>query len=260
MFKKIVASVVIGLLVNLFLGQYSPSFSQYISKSENHNPKSLKLSDLDKSKVLFDSTLKYKPLELEPISADNIITEVVLGVGFGGAATFLCLVVGVPLFNIRFDPGGGSGSKSSFLGEFAFISLLVSVQALATAGGVWSAGTNKKVGANFGFTLLGSFLGVGLEIGGLALASNVGSDHNGNKGNSTFAWIIGITSLLMPTAGAMVGLNTTRYPKKVYDEPKSVLNLNSSGFSLSSPFIYTETDKTIEKKPITFAKLITISF
>ena len=73
MFKKIVASVVIGLLVNLFLGQYSPSFSQYISKSENHNPKSLKLSDLDKSKVLFDSTLKYKPLELEPISTQIIL-------------------------------------------------------------------------------------------------------------------------------------------------------------------------------------------
>ncbi len=256
MFKKIVASVVIGLLVNLFLGQYSPSFSQYISKSENHNPKSLKLSDLDKSKVLFDSTLKYKPLELEPISADNIITEVVLGVGFGGAATFLCLVVGVPLFDIRFDPGGGSGSKSSSLGEFAFISLLVSVQALATAGGVWSAGTNKKVGANFGFTLLGSFLGVGLEIGGLALASNVEK----NSKDNTFAWIIGISSLLMPTAGAMVGLNTTRYPQKVYDKPKSVLNLNSSGFSLSSPFIYTEQDKSIDKKPITFAKFVTINF
>ena len=64
----------------------------------------------------------------------------------------------------------------------------------------------------------------------------------------------------MPTAGAMVGLNTTRYPKKVYDEPKSVLNLNSSGFSLSSPFIYTEQDKSIDKKPITFAKFVTINF
>lgn len=260
MCKKLLVSIVIGLLVNLFLGQYSPSFSQYVSKSDNYIPQIKKLSDLDKSKVLVDSTLKYRPLELEPISTDNIITEIILGVGFGGAATFLCLVVGVPLFNIRFDPGGGSGSRSSSLGEFAFISLLVSVQALATAGGVWSAGTNKKVGANFGFTLLGSFLGVGLEIGGLVLASNVGSDHNGQKGNSTFAWIIGITSLLMPTAGAMVGLNTTRYPKRVYEEPKSVLNLNSNGISLSSPLIYTEVDKTKEKKPITFAKLLTINF
>lgn len=260
MFKKFVVSIVIALLVNLFIGQYSPVYSQYISKSDNHIPKSLKLSDLDKSKILFDSTLKNKPLELEPITSDNIITEILVGVGFGGGATFLYLVVGVPLFNIRFDPGGGSGSRSSSLGEFAFISLLVAVQALATAGGVWTAGTNKKVGANFGYTLLGSFLGVGLEFGGLVLASNVGSDHNGQKGNSTFAWIIGITSLLMPTAGAMVGLNTTRYPKRVYDEPKSVLNLNSNGISLSSPFIYTVTDKTIEKKPITFAKLVTINF
>lgn len=260
MFKKLFVSVVIGLLVNLFLGQYSPSYSQYISKSDNHIPKSLKLSDLDKSKVLFDSTLKHKPLQLEPINSDNIITEIILGVGFGGAATFLCLVVGVPLFNIRFDPGGGSGSRSSSFGEFAFVSLLVLVQALATAGGVWTAGTNKKVGANFGLTLLGSFLGVGLEIGGIALASNVGSDHNGQKGNSTFAWIIGITSLLMPTAGAMVGLNTTRYSKRVYEAPKSVLNLNSNGMSLSSPFIYTEPDKSIDRKPITFAKLVTISF
>ena len=263
MMSKSVISIVIGLLVNLFIGQYSPSYSQYISKSDNHIHKSLKLSDLDKSKVLFDSTLKSKPLELEPINSDNIITEIILGVGFGGAATFLYLVVGIPLFNINISPGGSSGSRgssSTALGGLVFLSLLISVQALATAGGVWTAGTNKKVGANFGLTLLGSFLGVGMEIGGLTLANSVGSSSDGKTGNDTFAWIIGITSLLMPTAGAMVGLNTTRYPKKVYDEPKSVLNLNSSGFSLSSPFIYTETDKTIEKKPITFAKLVTISF
>lgn len=259
MMSKSVISIVIGLLVNLFIGQYSPSYSQYISKSDNHIHKSLKLSDLDKSKVLFDSTLKSKPLELEPINSDNIITEIILGVGFGGAATFLYLVVGIPLFNINISPGGSSGSRgssSTALGGLVFLSLLISVQALATAGGVWTAGTNKKVGANFGFTLLGSFLGVGLEIGGLALASNVEK----NSKDNTFAWIIGISSLLMPTAGAMVGLNTTRYPQKVYDKPKSVLNLNSSGFSLSSPFIYTEQDKSIDKKPITFAKFVTINF
>ncbi len=260
MMSKSVISIVIGLLVNLFIGQYSPAYSQYISKSDNHIPKSLKLSNLDKSKVLFDSTLKYKPLELEPISSDNIITEIILGVGFGGAATFLTLVISVPLFNLRFDVGGGGGSNTSSFGALAFLSLLISVQALATAGGVWTAGTNKKVGANFGFTLLGSFLGVGLEIGGIALANSVGSSSNGEKGNSTFAWIIGITSLLMPTAGAMVGLNTTRYPKRVYEAPKSVLNLNSNGMSLSSPFIYTEQDKSIDKNPITFAKLVTICF
>lgn len=262
MMSKSVISIVIGLFVNLFIGQYSPAYSQYISKSDTSNPKSLKLSNIDKSKVLFDSTLKYKPLELEPISSDNIITEALSGIGFGGAATFLYIVVGVPLFNIKFDLGGGSGSRgsSTAFGALVFLSLLVSVQTLATAGGVWIAGTNKKVGANFGFTLLGSFIGVGLELGGLVLANNVGSDHNGQKGNSTFAWIIAISSFLMPTAGAMVGLNTTRYPKRVYDEPKSVLNLNSNGFSFSSPFIYTEPDKTIDKKPITFAKLVTVNF
>lgn len=259
MMSKSVISIVIGLLVNLFIGQYSPAYSQYISKSDNHIPKSLKLSNLDKSKVLFDSTFKYKPLELEPISTDNIITEVLSGVGFGAAATFLTVVISVPLFKLRFDVGGGSGNPSAF-GAFALLSLYLSVQALATAGGVWSAGTNKKVGANFGFTLLGSFLGVGLEIGGIALASSVGNNSSGQNGSSTFAWIIGITSLFMPTAGAMVGLNTTRYPKRVYEAPKSVLNLNSNGMSLSSPFIYTEQDKSIDKKPITFAKLVTICF
>ena len=260
MHKKLFISVIIGLLVNLFIGQYSPAYSQYISKSDNHIHKSLKLSNIDKSKALFDSTLKYKPLELEPISSDNIITEVILGAGLGGAATYLTLAISVDLFKLRFDLGGGSGNNPSSFGALALLSLYVSVQALATAGGVWIAGTNKKVGANFGLTLLGSFLGVGLEIGGIALASNVGSDHNGQKGNSTFAWIIGITSLLMPTAGAMVGLNTTRYSKRVYEAPKSVLNLNSNGMSLSSPFIYTEPDKSIDRKPITFAKLVTISF
>ena len=260
MLRQSVISIMIGLLVNLFIGQYSPSFSQYKSKSDNHNSEKLRLSDINESKVLFDSTIKIEPLVLEPITSDNIITEVILGVGFGGAATFLYLVVGIPLFNISIDPGGGSGSKSSSFQDMAFMTLLVSVQALATAGGVYTAGTNKKVGANFGYTLLGSFLGVGLELGGLVLASNIGSDHNGQKGNGTLAWIVGITGLLMPTAGAMVGLNTTRYPKRVYDEPKSVLNLNSDGMSLSSPFIYTEQDKTIEKKPITFAKLVTVSF
>ncbi|MFA5012506.1 MAG: hypothetical protein WC644_11220 [Ignavibacteria bacterium] len=259
MIRKSVISLVIGLLVNLFIGQYSPSYSQYISKSNNQIPDKLRLSEIDKSKNLLDSTLKYKPLELEPISADNIITEALSGVGFGGAATFLYIVVGVPLFNIKFDVGGGSSGRSSVFNEVAFISLLVSIQVLATAGGVWIAGTNKKVGANFGFTLLGSFLGVGLEFGGIALANNVGNDSGEKKGNRTFGWIIAILSFLMPTAGAMVGLNTTRYPKRVYDEPKSVLNLNSNGFSFSSPFIYTEPDKTIDKKPITFAKLITIS-
>ncbi len=261
MLKKSVISFVIGLLVNLFIGQYSPSFSQYVSKSNNHFPGKLRLSEIDKSKSLLDSSQKYKPLELEPISADNIITEIILGVGFGGAATFLYLVVGVPLFNIHLDPGGGGSSgKSSAFGEIMFMSLLISVQALATAGGVWTAGTNKNVGANFGFTLLGSFLGVGLEFGGLALGNKIGSDSGERKGSRTFGWIITIASLLMPTAGAMVGLNTTRYPKRVYDEPKSVLNLNFNGFSFSSPFIYTESDKSIDKKPITFAKLVTISF
>jgi len=260
MIRKSIVSIVIGLLVNLFIGQYSPSFSQYISKSDNHNPEKLKLSDINESKVLFDSTFKNKSLELEPITTDNIISEVVLGVGFGGAATFLYLVVGVPLFNISINPGGGSGEKSSKFQDMAFMTLLVSVQALATAGAVWTAGTNKKVGANFGFTLLGSFLGVGLELGGLVLASNIGTNSNAKKGDQTLSLIVFISSLLMPTAGAMVGLNTTRYPKRVYDEPKSVLNLNSNGMCLSSPFIYTEQDKTIEKKPITFAKLVTVSF
>lgn len=157
MIRKSVISIVIGLLVNLFIGQYSPSFSQYISKTDNHNPEKLRLSDINESKVLFDSTFKNKPLVLEPITTDNIITEVVLGVGFGGAATFLYLVVGIPLFNINLDVGGGSGENSSTFQDMAFMTLLVSVQALATAGGVYTAGTNKKVGANFGFTLLGSF-------------------------------------------------------------------------------------------------------
>ncbi|MFA7360731.1 MAG: hypothetical protein WC139_06805 [Candidatus Kapaibacterium sp.] len=262
MIRKSVISIVIGLLVNLFIGQYSPVYSQYISKSDNHIPKSLKLSNLDKSKVLYDSTFKYKPLELEPITTDNIINEVILGAGLGGAVTFLTLVIGVPLFNIKIDPGGsgGSGGRSTALGGLVFLSLLISFQALATAGGVWTAGTNKKVGANFGFTLLGSLFGVGLEIGGIALANSVGSSSNGKTGNDTFAWIIAITSFLMPTAGAMVGLNITRYPKRVYEAPKSVLNLNSNGMSLSSPFIYTEQDKSIDKKPITFARLVTVSF
>lgn len=258
MHKKLFISVIIGLLVNLFIGQYSPAYSQYISKSDNHIHKSLKLSNIDKSKALFDSTLKYKPLELEPISSDNIITEVILGAGLGGAATYLTLAISVDLFKLRFDLGGGSGNNPSSFGALALLSLYVSVQALATAGGVWIAGTNKKVGANFGLTLLGSFLGVGLEIGGLALASSLGNNSGGHNG--AFAWIIALTSLLMPTAGAMVGLNTTRYPKRVYEAPKSVLNLNSNSMSLSSPFIYTEQDKSIDKNPITFAKLVTICF
>lgn len=99
-----------------------------------------------------------------------------------------------------------------------------------------------------------------MELGGLVLASNIGSNSNGKKGDQTLSLIVLISSLLIPTAGAMVGLNTTRYPKRVYDEPKSVLNLNSNGMSISSPFLYTELDKTIEKKPITFARLVTVSF
>ena len=230
-------------------------------KSNNNISQNLRLSELDKSKILFDSTFKHKPLELEPISANNITTEFLVGFGLGGAATFLTAIVGVPLSNLNFSPGGSSGGKSSSpAGYVLLLSVLILAQTFATAGGVWSAGTNSNVGADFWYTSLGSFVGVGLEIGGIALASSLSSNSDGKKSNSTLAWIAGITGLLMPTAGAIVGLNTTRYPKRVYEKPKSFLNLNTNGISLSSPVFYIEQDKTIERKPITFAKIVSFNF
>ncbi|MCX6157097.1 MAG: hypothetical protein WCK13_05560 [Ignavibacteriota bacterium] len=260
MIRKLVVSVLVGLLVNLFIGQYSPAFSQYISRSDNNISHKIRLSDLGKSNVLFDSTFRNQPLVLEPISADNIITEFVVGFGLGSAATFLTAVVAVPLSGISFSPGGSEGGRSSSSGgAILLISVLILAQTFATAGGVWSAGTTNKVGADFGLTLLGSLSGVGLEIGGIAIASSLARNSDGKTSNGTLAWIVGITGLLMPAAGAMFGLNTTRYPRRVYEQPKSLLNLNNNGINLSSPVFYIEQDKTFERKPIAFARIVTFN-
>lgn len=64
----------------------------------------------------------------------------------------------------------------------------------------------------------------------------------------------------MPTVGAMVGLNTTRYPKSVLGKPKSLINFDERNITLSSPFVYLEQDKTLHNKPITFAKLVSLNF
>jgi hypothetical protein len=262
MIRKLVVSVLAGLLVNLFIGQNSPAFSQRIYKSNNSNSHSIRLSDIDKSKILFDSTFIHKPLVLEPVTANNIITEFLAGFGFGSAATFLTAVVGIPLSNLSFSPGGSEGGKSSSSGGYILLlSVLIMAQTFATAGGVWSAGTdNNKVGANFGFTLLGSFVGVGLEIGSFVLVNSLSRNSGGEKSNATLAWIVGITGLLMPAAGAIVGLNTTRYPKRVYEQPTSLINLNTKGINLSSPVFYIVQDKTIERKPVTFAKIVSFNF
>ncbi len=108
--------------------------------------------------------------------------------------------------------------------------------------------------------MLGTLAGFGLEIGGFVLAASIGSSSSGRNGNSTVAWITTLTSLTLPTIGAMVGLNSARYPKRVYDKPKTLINLNSGGIAFSSPSIYIEPDKTFHRKPITFARLVTLNF
>jgi hypothetical protein len=258
MIKKINVLLLAGFLINLFIGQYSNSYSQNVSKLKYSETGNISLNKINNTTVLFDSTFKKEPLVLQPLTSNDLIPQFVLGFGVGNLATLGAAIPIVALTGMSFDPGGG-GHTSAF-GAITFLFLLASVQVFATAGLVWSAGTNDKVGANFGLTLLGSLAGVGLEIGGIALAIKFSENSGGQKSNPTLAWIFGITGLLMPTVGAMVGLNTTRYPKSISGQPKSLLNFYESNISLSSPFIYLEQDRTLHHKPITFAKLVSFNF
>ncbi len=259
MIKKSFIVIVVGLLVNLFLGQYSPLYSQSELKLNNSKKYNLSLNKISLSNTLFDSTYKQEPLVLKPLTSDDIISQFVVGFGLGSAATLLSVIFVASISRIRFDVGGGSNNPSAF-GAILFLSLIASVQVFATASGVWSEGTSNKVGSNFGYTLLGGFAGLGLEIGGLFLAASIGNNSNGRNGSSTIAWITALSSLTFPTIGAMIGLNSSRYPKRVYGKPKTIINLNSDGVTFSSPSIYIEPDKTLHRKPITFAKLFSISF
>jgi hypothetical protein len=259
MIKKSFIVIVVGLLANLFLGQYSPLYSQSELKLNNSKKYNLSLNKISLSNTLFDSTYKQEPLVLKPLTTDDIISQFVVGFGLGGAATFVTAAAGAGLSGFRIDLGGGSNSTSAF-GIILFLSLIATVQVFATAGGVWSAGTSKKVGSDFGYTLLGAFVGLGLEIGGLLVASAIGNSSSGRNGSSTIAWITSLSSLTFPTIGAMIGLNSSRYPKRVYGKPKTIINLNSDGVTFSSPSIYIELDKTLHRKPITFAKMFSISF
>jgi hypothetical protein len=258
MVKKLLTVVFIGLLTNLFIGQYSPVLSQSGLKLNNPKKNNLYTNKLSLSSSIFDSTVIQKPLVLQPLNSNDIIPQFIVGFGVGSLATIGAALPLAKLTGMSFDPGGG-GHTTDF-GGMVFFFLLASVQVFATSGLVWAAGTNNKVGSNFGSTLLGSVAGLGLEIGGILLALSIGNNSNGKSGNGTIAWIMALTSLTFPTIGAMIGLNSSRYPKRIYPKSNSLINLNERNVTLSAPSFYLELDKTLHHKPISFAKIISLNF
>lgn len=259
MSKKLVSTVLLILLINLILGEHSNLFGQLISLNDKPETQQLRLNNIERSGLLLDSLTKSETQVLKPISVNDLIPQFLTGVGLSGVAIFTTLIVTVPLFNIKFNVGGGNGNTSSSK-DFLFLSVLIAVQVFSTAGSVWMAGSNDKVGGNFGYTLLGTLAGVGLEIGGLALSTSIRRSSNESDGNNTLAWVMSIASLTLPTIGAMVGFNTTRYPKRIKTKQNSLLNFNKSDFTLSNPEIFVDTDKTVKRNPITFIRVASITF
>lgn len=253
--KRFFSVVILVLFVNLIAGTHSPAFSQYLPKSKN-----LKLSDLNHSNSTFDSSFAYKPLKLQPVTFDNLLGEYAAGFFIGNAGAILAGIIGIAASGIRIDPGGGSGSsKASPVVSLLFLTLMASAQIFGSSAGVFAVGTNKSVGADFGTTLLGSLCGFAFEIGGILLTISLLSNDQGKK-SSGFGYIVGFTSISLPTVGAMIGMNSTRYPKRVYANQKSAFNVSKEKFSVSTPSIFFETDKSPERDMITFAKILSVNF
>lgn len=253
--KRIFSVVILVLFVNLIAGIHSPAFSQYLPKTKN-----LKLSDLNRSNSTIDSTFAYKPLKLQPVAFDDLLGEYAAGFFIGNAGAILVGLVGLSASGIGFDPGGGGGgSKTSPVVGLLFLSLMATAQIFGSSAGVFAAGTNKSVGADFGTTLLGSLCGLAFEIGGILLTISLLSNDQGKK-SSGFGYVVGFTSISLPTVGAMIGMNSTRYPKRVYNNPKSAFSISKDKFSVSAPSILFETDKSPERDMITFAKIFSVNF
>ncbi len=127
MIKKLFIVFVVALLVNLFIGQYFPLYSQFkLNNSEKHN---ISLNKLNKSSLIYDSTFKQESLILKPLSTDDIIAQFVVGFGLGNAATVVAAIATAGLSGMRFDVGGGSNNTSAF-GIILFLSFIATVQVL----------------------------------------------------------------------------------------------------------------------------------
>lgn len=239
----------------MIAGSVSPVYSQYLNKSEI-----AKLSDINSFDSQFDSLYKSKPLNLQPVTFENLLGQYASGFFIGNAGTVLIGLIGLSASGIRYDPGGGSGgSNNSPFAGLLFLTLMASAQIFGSSGGVYAVGTNKDVGSDYGTTLLGSICGFAVEIGGIFLTISMLNNDHGKKSNG-FGYLVGFASISMPTVGAMIGLNAKRYPKKVYSSPKSSLNISKEKFYVSTPSIYFENDKSPERNLITFTKILNISF
>lgn len=252
MFKQLTGTLLICVFINLIFGQYTPCLAQDNSAflRLNHLP-DYSLRNIDKSFVLPDTSKNLLP----PLSAGKIIGEYALGTLTGSASAFITALCLAGVMDIEFDVGGSSGSTSGF--EYmVFFTLVGASQIFGSAGGVWLAGTDGIETANFWATVLGSTAGFGLQILGFFLTSSLTEDDATGLGY----FVIGL-SLTLPAASGTIGLNATRQLKpKSNSGSTALLNFNRSRFSVTNPSFYIEPDKTIQKKPVTFAKILSFNF
>lgn len=171
--------------------------------SANAQYKSLELSDTTKS-VLPKPKLLIKP----EAKFDDMLGQFVGGnlagglVGLGGA------YLGTAIDR-------GSRSHSHWIGYGTIIGL-VAGHCAGSIIGVYGIGSSKDVTGDVGSTILGGVLGSGASIGVL-----MGSP------NEIIAW----STLAFPTAGAMIGFNSTLRYKEIADK-KNVSELKNLGSQL----------------------------
>ncbi|MCU0372058.1 MAG: hypothetical protein MUE56_02290 [Ignavibacteria bacterium] len=243
------------LFINLLLGQYSPAFSQSITKScvVKNSSEKLTLKSLSNEFIYTDSLKPVYKSGLPPITAENLVLEFLIGSGIGFLSAFATAFLTFGITGAKYDVGGG-GNISETEG-ILMLSLFAVAQVFGSTAGVWMIGANKdNVSANYGVTLLGATGGLAAEIGLFALASVFLEDDNG------LGYLFVGLGLTMPAVGSMIGFNSTRYYKKpVNKKSGSFINFSKNGFALSNPVLYRERDKSIHRKPITYLRLISVN-
>jgi len=243
------------LFINLLLGQYSPAFSQSITNFGfvRNDAGKLTLKSLSSELIYTDSLKPVNKTGLPPVTAENLVLEFLIGSGLGFVSAFATAFLTFAITGAEIDVGGG-GNVSETEG-FLILSLVAAAQVFGSTAGVWMIGANKdNVSANYGVTLVCATGGLAVEIGLFALASILLEEDNG------LGYFLGGLGLTMPAVGSMIGFNSTRYYKKsVNKKSGSFIHFNKNGFALSNPVIFQEKDKSIQRKPITYVRLISIN-